>query len=208
VGATLLQKDPLIRAAAKKLANALSYSAASIPGLLCFLERRFTTHGEALFAFWSHCFAFIPGHLGVYLRRAFYRLSLDYCSSNCFIGFGTLFSHRQAVVNDAVYIGTYSLLGSVKLGAGTLIGSRVSILSGPGLHEQDSDGSWTATDISKLRQISIAPHGWIGEGAIVMADIGRGSMVAAGSVVSSSVPPGILVAGNPARFVRSLNLEA
>jgi acetyltransferase-like isoleucine patch superfamily enzyme len=43
---------------------------------------------------------------------------------------------------------------------------------------------------------------WIGEAAVVMADIGRSSTVAAGAVVSSCVPPGIVVAGNPARFVR------
>jgi serine acetyltransferase len=35
-----------------------------------------------------------------------------------------------------------------------------------------------------------------------MADIGAGAMVAAGSVVSNAVPVAVMVAGNPARFVR------
>jgi acetyltransferase-like isoleucine patch superfamily enzyme len=37
-----------------------------------------------------------------------------------------------------------------------------------------------------------------------MADVGSRSIVGAGSVVSTSVPDGCLVAGNPARFLRRL----
>jgi acetyltransferase-like isoleucine patch superfamily enzyme len=37
-----------------------------------------------------------------------------------------------------------------------------------------------------------------------MADVGHGATVAAGSVVSNAVPPAVVVAGNPARFVRRL----
>lgn len=44
----------------------------------------------------------------------------------------------------------------------------------------------------------------IGGGAVLLPGItvGAGSMVAAGSVVTKSVPDGSIVAGNPARFVR------
>jgi acetyltransferase-like isoleucine patch superfamily enzyme len=37
-----------------------------------------------------------------------------------------------------------------------------------------------------------------------MADTGPCCMVAAGAVVSTAVPPGVMVAGNPARFVKKL----
>ena len=45
---------------------------------------------------------------------------------------------------------------------------------------------------------------WIGCNVIVLAGvtIGRGSIIAAGSVVTKSVPPGMLVAGNPAKEIR------
>lgn len=44
---------------------------------------------------------------------------------------------------------------------------------------------------------------WLGTGAtIVSATIGDGSMVGAGSVVSSKVPPKVLVKGNPASVAR------
>src|ERR687890_149200 len=46
---------------------------------------------------------------------------------------------------------------------------------------------------------------WLGYEAIVMAGvtIGDGAIVAAGSVVAGDVPPYAIVAGNPARVVRS-----
>jgi len=196
--------SPNIRYILKKIANSIALCVAAIPGFTCWVETRACHQSEALFSFWSHCFALLPGYPGVYLRKAYYQLTLDHCSSDCFIGFGTLFSHRQAIVNHSAYIGCYSLIGSANICEGALIGSRVSILSGTELHELDAEGRWTSADLSKLRQVIIGSHSWIGEGAIIMANIGNGSLVASGSVVSTAVPAGILVAGNPARFVRKL----
>lgn len=46
----------------------------------------------------------------------------------------------------------------------------------------------------------------IGAGAIILpgARLGRGCFVVAGSVVAGTVPPGVMVAGNPARAVKAL----
>jgi len=47
---------------------------------------------------------------------------------------------------------------------------------------------------------------WIGFKATILkgVTIGRGSVIAAGSVVTKDVPPYTLVAGNPAQIIRSL----
>lgn len=54
--------------------------------------------------------------------------------------------------------------------------------------------------------VTIADEVWIGGGSIVLpgVEIGRGSVVGAGSVVTKSIPPGVLAVGNPCRVVRSL----
>jgi maltose O-acetyltransferase len=54
--------------------------------------------------------------------------------------------------------------------------------------------------------VVIEDDAWIGFGSTILkgVTVGRGSIVAAGSLVARSVPPGVLVAGNPARVVREL----
>lgn len=51
---------------------------------------------------------------------------------------------------------------------------------------------------------------WIGESAIILAPvvIGRGSIVAAGAIVTCDVPPYSIVAGNPARIIKMRFSEA
>ena len=58
-----------------------------------------------MFLFWAHVFSVFPGQPGVFLRRAYYRLTLDHCASNFYIGFGALFTHRCALVEKDAYIG-------------------------------------------------------------------------------------------------------
>lgn len=56
------------------------------------------------------------------------------------------------------------------------------------------------------RDISIGDDAWIGAGAIVLrgVHIGQGAIAAAGSVVTHDVPDWTVVAGNPARAIRTI----
>lgn len=56
-----------------------------------------------------------------------------------------------------------------------------------------------------LQPVEIGHDVWIGHGATIMAGItiGNGAVVGAGSVVTKDVEPYAIVAGNPARFIRS-----
>ncbi|MEV7663036.1 DapH/DapD/GlmU-related protein [Paenarthrobacter sp. NPDC089316] len=55
------------------------------------------------------------------------------------------------------------------------------------------------------REVVIEDDVWIGARAIILPGVrvGRGSVVAAAAVVTKSVPPFSVVAGNPARVVKS-----
>jgi acetyltransferase-like isoleucine patch superfamily enzyme len=189
-----------IKAMIKAIALALVFPAA----LTCWIEERLSRNAEGVFGFWTHILAILPGPPGVFLRRAFYRLTLKRCTIEFSMGFGALFFHRQVIVEEGVYIGPYAVVGCARLRKGCLIGTRANLLSGSAQHEMRSDGGWAASDRSRFVEIEIGEHAWIGEAATVMADVGAGSVVAAGAIVSAAVPPAIVVAGNPARFVRSL----
>jgi len=59
----------------------------------------------------------------------------------------------------------------------------------------------------KDKPVRICKNSWIGYGSIILkgVTIGEGSIVGAGSVVTSSVPPFTVVAGNPAKVLRRIN---
>ena len=56
------------------------------------------------------------------------------------------------------------------------------------------------------REITIGRGVWLGANAIILPEvnIGDNSIVGAGSVVTKDVPENVVVAGNPARIIRSL----
>jgi acetyltransferase-like isoleucine patch superfamily enzyme len=58
----------------------------------------------------------------------------------------------------------------------------------------------------KTAPIIIEDHAWINFNAIIMrgVTIGKGAIVAAGSIVTKDVPPFTLVAGNPAKVIKQL----
>jgi carbonic anhydrase/acetyltransferase-like protein (isoleucine patch superfamily) len=192
------------RRSLKHLLNLVAFCLVAPAALTCAIERRFGGQSQNCFVFWTQVVAMLPGLGGLFLRRAFYRWTLEGCAESVTIGFGTVFSRRTAVLEPGVYVGAYALVGSVWIGENSLIGSRTSLLSGGRQHEWLPSGRWSATDEQNLQRIEIGPNTWVGEGAILMANVGAGCMVAAGAVVSSPVPSGVVVAGNPARFVRRL----
>lgn len=95
-------------------------------------------------------------------------------------------------------------LADVTIGDDVLIGPHVSLITSkhpvaPSLRRSLLVG----------RPIHIGDHVWLAAGATVIGGVtvGENSVVAAGSVVTHDVPPNVLVAGNPARIVRSIEGE-
>ena len=98
---------------------------------------------------------------------------------------------------------------TVTIGARCLIGSQVFILDDDG-HPVDlraRHGHWPEKPEDRLgAAILIEDNVWIGTRAIILkgVHIGNGSVVAAGAVVTHSVPPATLVGGVPAIVIRKI----
>lgn len=152
---------------------------------------------------WSQLFALLPGLTGVTLRRAFYRLVLPQCGADCCISFGTTFSHRTARIGRNVYVGLYCSLGDVTLEDDVLISSNVSILNGGKQHGTERLDIPVREQPGVYTHVNIGRDSWIGDRAIVMADVGRQCIVGAASLVTKPVPDFAIVVGMPARIVGS-----
>lgn len=140
-----------------------------------------------------------PGVLGEYMRAALLKRVLGRVGKDVVVSFGTIFSKPYAEIGDGVYLGTYCMLGDVRIGNDTLIADLVCIPSGPAQHGFDTLDRPIKQQPGELRTVHIGCDGWIGSHAIIMADVGDHCIVAAGSVVTKPVPDYAIVAGNPAR---------
>jgi acetyltransferase-like isoleucine patch superfamily enzyme len=149
----------------------------------------------------SQAMSRIPGLPGEFLRLAFYRMTLESCGEDCCISFGALFSKRNARLGDRVYVGTGCTLGLVTLEDDVLLASNVDVLSGAGQHTFDDLGTPIREQGGTFSRVVIGADAWIGTKCVVMADVGRGSVIGAGSVVTKPIPAGSLAVGSPARVV-------
>ncbi|MEQ9461918.1 MAG: acyltransferase [Phycisphaeraceae bacterium] len=169
------------------------------------LGARFFGRDEA-FRSVSESLARIPGHRGVWLRRAFTRSILPRVGDRVHIGFMTLFSKTDAELHDAVYLGRFCTVGRVTLEAQVIVADGVQLLSGRHQHSTPADSFQAAPQ--RFDRITIGRGAWIGANAVVMANVGPGAIVAAGAVVTRPVPAGARVAGVPARVVESKRAKA
>jgi len=145
----------------------------------------------------------VPGLPGQYLRRAFLaRVLAGGCAPSVAIEFGTLFSKIGARLEENVYVGPRCQLGLVHLEADVLLAAGVHIPSGP--HTHGSDPSTSIRDQPGSRQmVRVGAGSWIGSNAVVLADVGRDTIVGAGAVVTTALPDRVIAAGVPARVVRA-----
>jgi acetyltransferase-like isoleucine patch superfamily enzyme len=151
------------------------------------------------FQTFSQALSLVPGVPGVIVRRAFYGLTLEHCPRNATIGFGTVFSTPEAEVGRFVYMGSFCNLGKVTIGDDVLLGSNVDILSGTNQHHIERLDVPIRHQGGTFRRVRVGRDVWIGNGAIVAADVGDQAVVAAGAVVVKPVPARAIVGGNPAR---------
>lgn len=127
----------------------------------------------------------------------------------------------KIIIGNDSYVGKNSKIWSgheVCIGHRVLISDNVFI-SDTNSHELNSKdrhrtykGLFTTGPPSEKGNINtgkifLGDDAWISYGAIILkgVNIGKQSIVAAGSVVTKDVPSGVLVAGNPAKIIKELD---
>lgn len=91
--------------------------------------------------------------------------------------------------------------GGITLGENVLVGPKVNIITIN--HDPDPENR----SATYGRPVVIEDKVWIGINATILpgVKIGYGAIVGANSVVTKDVPPMTVVAGNPARIIKTLN---
>jgi acetyltransferase-like isoleucine patch superfamily enzyme len=118
--------------------------------------------------------------------------------------------HPRLVIGDHTGIGhacSFTVGKEIRIGKHCRFGTAVVVFDAPG-HAADPEARLAGLPSadSEVRPVTIGDNVWIGSGAIIFpgVTIGDGSIVATGAVVMTDVPANAMVAGNPARQVRTL----
>jgi len=188
-----------VKSLLKRIAEIVSFLLLIPILVLVLLERKLLPNSHTIYTIFAQCMATIPGIIGDYLRRIFYRFAIKECGADFTISFGSFFSHREASVGDRVYIGSGCIVGRVAIENDVLIASKVSIPSGR--HQHQMSCSQGASREVNYEQLTIGQGAWIGEGAMILASVGEKSVVGAGSVLVKSIDANVTVVGNPAREI-------
>lgn len=156
---------------------------------------------ETIFRFVWEFLSLCPGMCGVYLRSGYLASCGGSVGADAHIGFLTQLSHRDLAIGGGVYVGPGCVIGSVTLEDDVLVSSHVSIINGSRQHGLGRLDVPVREQPGELPRVTVGRDSWIGERAVVMADVGRHCVVGAGAVVTKPVPDYAIVVGNPARQV-------
>lgn len=189
-----------MRDALKGIAHAMA-TLAILPLLVSFAIRASFLGRDRALEGSTQMLSLIPGITGQYLRRAFLARTLEGCAPSATVEFGAIFSRVGARLDDRTYVGPRCHLGLVHLEPDVLIAAGVHIPSGA--HTHGTDTAVPIRDQAGTRRlVRIGAGSWIGSNAVILADVGRHTIVGAGAVVTRPLPDGVIAAGVPARVVR------
>lgn len=156
---------------------------------------RFQTIAEIL--------SIVPGSAGKFARFCFYSEYLQSVGKKVIFSFGSIITDTRTIIGDRVRIGPNNTIGYCVIGDDALFAQSVHILSGSNQH------GYLRTDIpinqqtGTISKVEIGKDCWLGANTVVLASVGAGCVVGSGSVVVREVRDYSVVAGNPARVLKS-----
>ena len=120
------------------------------------------------------------------------------------------YTFENIFVGDGVSLGYCPVLmaakSKIRIGSHVMFGPEVVIVAG---NHNTSEIGQVMSDVKNKRpeddqDVVIDDDVWVGARAVILqgVNVGRGSIIGAGSIVNKSVPPYAIVAGNPARIIK------
>jgi acetyltransferase-like isoleucine patch superfamily enzyme len=188
------------------LLKSLAFALATIfvlPSLLFYRLRAAIVGADRALLASSQAYSLVPGIIGQYLRRAFYSRTMADFHPSATIEFGTIFSRVDSSIGENVYIGPMCHIGLVKIERNVLLAAGVHVPSGPATHGIQDLSRPIRDQPGELRRVRVGEGSWLGSAAVVLADIGRDTVVASGAVVTKPMPDRAIVGGVPAEVLRS-----
>ncbi|MFW5872699.1 MAG: acyltransferase, partial [bacterium] len=158
----------------------------ALPFYLIFRIKGIFIGKQRAFAGSSQVVSLFPGIIGQFLRRGFYVLTLKKCSSLSTIDFGTFFPSSNMIIGNHVYIGAYCIISECVIEDDVIIGSGVH-LANKDMHHFSSLDKPIRLQGGKRQQIRIGKDSWLGNKAVIMADVGSQCVIGAGSGVVKPV---------------------
>ena len=112
---------------------------------------------------------------------------------------------RNVTINSETRIGNNTrIMDNSHITGRAIIGSHVFISAGVTMANDNFFGKFGFGE--QCRGATIEDYVSIGVGAIILPNvtIGKGSIIAAGTVVNIDIPPGMICSGNPAKLIRKI----
>ena len=109
--------------------------------------------------------------------------------------------NKSVVIGDHCFIAWSSVITDTWLSSSTLVSRQAK------LKETAQDPLRQFPFVGESKPVTLEDNTWIGFGAVIMPGVtlGRGCVVGSKTIVTESVPPYAVVAGDPARIVKYLD---
>jgi len=128
---------------------------------------------------------------------------------NVILNRGNFLFPQNIFIGDDVYLGPDAFLssfGSLTFESGVITGPKLSVYTAN--HRFENARAIPYDDELIVQPVTIGANSWVGGGVTLLPGVvlGEGCVVGAGSVVTKTFPAGSVIAGNPARLIKTRNM--